>query len=222
MSDPNTPDAAWEASVSITPEMRALFKALRSGQSALAGGLPADDDFDPQDGQDIAAKAAPNDQRSESPELRGAGSRQEEPPCPAPATATRPGSRPWCLRRDGKRPLRFQGMPLISTRLQSSVDEICMAFDLFLDSEDRVVAAIALTAGDDMAVRPVFAAESIGSRQELDALLDGFDPARAFPVADAFTDSADEEDLTELIAKIGALRADLGRLTAAARAAQTL
>ena len=91
----------------------------------------------------------------------------------------------WSLRRDGMRPLRFQGAPLLSTRRRAVLDcmrpghdepqklAICHGFAIFIDIErSGVVASASLDFDGDQPFRPVFTAARVAGELALQDLLD--------------------------------------------------
>ena len=93
--------------------------------------------------------------------------------------------RPWSLRRDGMRPLRFHGSPLLKARRRAILDcmlpardvpgqlAICHGLAIFIDIEGAgVVASASLEFDEDRPFRPVFTAARVAGEQALQDLLD--------------------------------------------------
>lgn len=143
---------AWECTVQVSPEARALFRSLKSGAT-----LPP------------LAKPAPP-----SPDLPSV------PPSAAPMSLAPPSSlcQPQTLRRDGERPLKFSGMLLLSATRWRPVASGCErqmtcldTVALFLTDQGELVLSLGIDAETHGIA--LYSANVVSSPAELEAALAG-------------------------------------------------
>lgn len=132
-----------------------------------------------------------------------------------------PACVPLRLRRDGRRPVVFRGVPLAlfaedptdvpaeAARLGAGPQAVA----LFLADDGRVFGQTRLEVSGEGVARPIYAAAEIAARGDLDRLLDDHRPERALP-SDGTRSAAPEEAIA--VAR-HALRAGFARLTAPLR-----
>lgn len=119
----------------------------------------------------------------------------------APPAETRPPDRPaparemaplrWQrirLRRDGARPLVFEGLGLLSRRVETPLtpDGPCLEqlFELYLARHGDLVARLALLVPDGAPARPVHSVLRLGPGTTRETLVAAHDPARGLPARD--------------------------------------
>lgn len=206
MASMSAAEPMGEAHVVVSDAMRALFRASR--------GLPP-----PDPPPEAVAPAEPP-----APETR-----PHEPAAEADPVATDPAplpiEGPWqtlCLRRDGARPLRFDGQALLmreATTVSGIQDApLTHRFELFLASSGGLVGSLSLTSPPEGGARPVHTVRPLDGPEHIAKLLSAHDPARglvawADPTAGTLREAARLGDQ---------LRADARALVAAALAALPL
>jgi hypothetical protein len=144
-----------EYTVQIDPALRALWRARREGRADRPTEFPA------------AAHAV-------------------AAPAPDPALAPRAerdDRRRIVLRRDGARPLVFDGLPLIGAACDDPDSGARFELAVYVAEPDMAVAQLAMRAPEDGPARDVHHVEPVAAAADLDRLLDGFDPAAALPCA---------------------------------------
>jgi len=197
-----------EVHVVASPEMRALYEALKRGASASA------DNAGCVEYQGLPGKS--------SPCFRGSEASQ---PSVCEGSGDWPGSR-ICLRRDGGRPIVMEnGLKLLSRELVTQVDvgmagrqgdvAIRQRVSLYAGREGGLAAQIVTAPIGTDVLRPVYSAGSIASLGDLDLLLVSHDPARGWS-SRAMRHAGEDTCPADPAARLGA---DLRRLLDAAIAA---
>lgn len=181
-------DGAEDFTVEIADEMRALWRASRRGLR---------------------------------PPVVPPGPTPSLPPAPRSASAPPPESariglhRRTVLRRDGGRPLVFDGVPLLGHRHDDTACGARFALSLFLAADGRAVAQLVLEPLDPLTAQPVHGVAIIDTAADLGRLLAHFDPSAALPCPLGM----DEAEAAAVQARAAGLAAGYDRFRAALRGA---
>ena len=151
-------DGVEDFTVDIADEMRALWRASRRGNRSPA-----------------TAPAEPAPAPTPAP-ARRANPPERQPAPPAPRLHER-----IVLRRDGARPLVFDGLPLLGHRREDPDSGAAFALSLYLAADGRAVAQLALHPLDPLTAQPVHGVAVIDTAADLGRLIDQFDPSAALP-----------------------------------------
>jgi hypothetical protein len=212
------PPADAETHVVVSESMRALYRSLKKTGSAPPPGTPTPE----------MPRAVSAHRESAGPAAEPARTPDAVPPDaakPAPSHASWPWRR-LRLRRDGRRPLVTDALPLLSRAAETSCAPsgpeagaapvaLTQRVDLVLTRSGEIVACLALTVPDGAPARPLHSVAAIGSAEDLDRLVARHDPARALPEPPA----ASCEETARLADR---LRGDLQALLRAALGAAPL
>lgn len=163
---------AERGAVAVTAAARALFRQVaerRRATNATAGAKSA-----PAVGnaEDVTSPATPPTDgetevaRTEGRDAQGFGW--------LPMAVTR-------LRRDGARPLRFLGAPLLERTAQGTRSGMRFTLALHLVDDGRVAAAVSMVPTTGIEAGAVHRAELLDAPDALRALLERFEPERALP-----------------------------------------
>ena len=223
-------DGAISCDVRIAPELRALFAAWKRGSDRLSGSsnnrrADAVGSFDTVPRQHFPPKAKPPSESEtllpdrpiettlaassdQTPAVRSLN-QSEASRCSLPCSAIR-------LRRDGSRPLVFEGALLLSatTSVQGGAD---VAFKLYLSRDSGAVAAASFSTGANDVVpgRPIHAAVQVRSPADLNNLRTACDPATSWPIATMSNSPSNRSDLSDVISHVERHREALAALVAA-------
>lgn len=149
-------------SVTISPLMRALYagmvSARRAAEAAASSPAPAGEGAEPEWTGEIGAPAAAG-----VPD--GAAS-------PFRATA---------LRRNGARPLRFDGAQILAVDVPPGEGRMSFTFALHLGADGTIYGAAAARPAPDFAAAEMHVAEALDGPDALDGLLEALSPEEALP-----------------------------------------
>ena len=148
-----------EYSVAISDEMRALWHASRRG------GL-----------RQQSSDGTPRQARKKRP----AAPLPEPKPEPARRTTLAPLER-VVLRRDGQRPLVFDGAGLLALAHADEDSAAEFRLGLYLAADGRAVVSLALRPTGSEPAQEIHRAEAVDTAGDLGFLLDRFDPGLALP-----------------------------------------
>lgn len=136
-------ERAPEASVRISPAMRALYAGMKSGRTAAAA-------------------------------VQTAEERAPQPPAQPTAQTIR-------LRRDGARPLRFDGAQVLRRDAPAGGGGMRFSLALYVARTGELVASAIARPDDDALAGEVHAAAMLEDAAAFDRLLEGFAPENAVP-----------------------------------------
>ena len=204
------------ATVTVSPVARALFRDVAERRRRAAG--PSDPGLEPAlPSPPAAAPASPDlaawraDAANEA--AQGDDGGRGGPPPRGSAAADLAPMAPTRLRRDGMRPLRFMGAPLLERSARGSGSGMTFSLSLHLVEDGRVAAALSVSPAAEIEAGEVHRAELLEEPDALRALLDGFEPERALPDPSLVGPEAGDR----VLEMRRAIRADFERLTASLR-----